>query len=80
MADRQDLTGKWITKREAADWVPVSLRTINAWIARNLVQWQYTAGGAVRIWEPSLWRPDQPRRAAPGRPFAAANLEVRTQN
>ena len=73
MADRQDLTGKWITKREAADWVPVSLRTINAWIARNLVQWQYTAGGAVRIWEPSLWRPDQPRREAPGRPFTAAN-------
>lgn len=69
--ERRDLTGRWISKKEAADWTGMSSRTITTWVQTNKVQWQYTAGGQLRIWEPSLWRPDQAPRVY-GRPFTAA--------
>jgi hypothetical protein len=71
LADRRDLTGRWVSKVEAADWTGMSLRTINTWVRDGKVQWQYTAGGHLRIWEPSLWRPDHVPRTF-GRPFTGA--------
>ena len=38
-------------EEEAADWTSMSSRTITTWVQTNKVQWQYTAGGQLRIWD-----------------------------
>lgn len=41
---------------KACEMVGVSRRTIYNWMAAGKVQYVRTAGGAVRIFEDSLWR------------------------
>jgi excisionase family DNA binding protein len=43
----------------ACDVVGVSRRTIYNWMAAGKVQYVRTAGGAVRIFEDTLWRAPQ---------------------
>jgi predicted site-specific integrase-resolvase len=43
----------------------VSRRTIYNWMAAGKVEYVRTAGGAVRIFEDTLWRSPQPATAAP---------------
>ena len=51
---------QYLTKREAAERIRVSKRTIEIYIQRGWLRTRYTVGGHIRIWEPSLWR-DRPR-------------------
>ncbi len=44
---------------KACEMVGVSRRTIYNWMAAGKVQYVRTAGGAVRIFEDSLWRAPQ---------------------
>ena len=46
----------YLTKREAANLIRVSTRTINAYIARGLLTVRYTCAGHPRILASSLWR------------------------
>jgi excisionase family DNA binding protein len=50
---------------QACAAVGVSRRTIYNWIAAGKVEYVRTAGGAVRIFEDTLWRSPQPGGAAP---------------
>jgi excisionase family DNA binding protein len=45
---------------DACKVVGVSRRTIYNWITAGKVEYVRTAGGAVRIFEDSLWRPGTP--------------------
>jgi excisionase family DNA binding protein len=45
-----------ISITQACESVGVSRRTIYNWMAAGKVQYVRTAGGAVRIFEDSLWR------------------------
>ena len=45
-----------ISITQACESVGVSRRTIYNWMAAGKVQYARTAGGAVRIFEDSLWR------------------------
>ena len=49
-----------ISITQACESVGVSRRTIYNWMAAGKVQYVRTAGGAVRIFEDSLWRTPQP--------------------
>jgi excisionase family DNA binding protein len=49
-----------ISIAQACASVGVSRRTIYNWIAAGKVEYVRTAGGAVRIFEDSLWRTPQP--------------------
>ena len=44
---------------KACEVVGVSRRTIYNWMAGGKVQYVRTAGGSVRIYADSLWRPPQ---------------------
>jgi len=56
-----DVERKAISIAQACASVGVSRRTIYNWMAAGKVQYIRTAGGAVRIFEDSLWRtPDPP--------------------
>jgi excisionase family DNA binding protein len=57
------LDRKTVSIPRACDVVGVSRRTIYNWIASGKVQYVRTAGGAVRIFEDSLWREVQPPSA-----------------
>jgi excisionase family DNA binding protein len=48
-----------ISITQACESVGVSRRTIYNWMAAGKVQYVRTAGGAVRIFEDSLWRAPQ---------------------
>jgi excisionase family DNA binding protein len=50
---------------QACASVGVSRRTIYNWIAAGKVEYVRTAGGAVRIFEDSLWRSPEPAAADP---------------
>jgi excisionase family DNA binding protein len=52
-----------ISISQACESVGVSRRTIYNWIAAGKVQYVRTAGGAVRIFEDSLWRSPDPKAA-----------------
>ena len=45
---------------QACEVVGVSRRTIYNWMAGGKVEYVRTAGGSVRIFADSLWRPPQP--------------------
>ena len=47
---------KTISIMKACELVGVSRRTIYNWIASGKVEYVRTAGGAVRIFEDTLWR------------------------
>ena len=47
---------KTISIMKACELVGVSRRTIYNWMAAGKVQYVRTAGGAVRIFEDTLWR------------------------
>jgi excisionase family DNA binding protein len=49
-----------VTIAEATRLVGVSRRTIYNWIADGKLEYLRTAGGAVRIYADSLWRPPGP--------------------
>ena len=53
-----------ISIAQACASVGVSRRTIYNWMSAGKVQYVRTAGGAVRIYEDSLWR--KPDAAGPG--------------
>ena len=56
---------------QACVLVGVSRRTIYNWLNSHKLEYVRTAGGAVRIYTDSLWRPGTPgvaQRAAPQRP------------
>jgi excisionase family DNA binding protein len=55
-----------ISIAQACASVGVSRRTIYNWIAAGKVEYVRTAGGAVRIFEDSLWRSPQPAVGALG--------------
>ncbi len=58
-----------ISITQACESVGVSRRTIYNWMAAGKVQYVRTAGGAVRIFEDSLWRtPQQDDHLAPALP------------
>jgi excisionase family DNA binding protein len=44
---------------KACERVGVSRRTIYNWIAQEKVEYVRTAGGSIRIFEDSLWRPPE---------------------
>jgi excisionase family DNA binding protein len=46
-----------MTIDDAAIRVGVSRRTIYNWLSNGRVDWCRTAGGNIRIYEDSLWRP-----------------------
>jgi excisionase family DNA binding protein len=48
-----------ISITQACESVGVSRRTIYNWMAAGKVQYVRTAGGAVRIFEDTLWRAPQ---------------------
>jgi excisionase family DNA binding protein len=48
-----------ISITQACESVGVSRRTIYNWMSAGKVQYVRTAGGAVRIFEDSLWRAPQ---------------------
>ena len=50
---------KTISIMKACELVGVSRRTIYNWMAAGKVQYVRTAGGAVRIFEDTLWRAPQ---------------------
>jgi excisionase family DNA binding protein len=52
MADRQT-----ISIMKACELVSVSRRTVYNWIAAGKVEYIRTAGGSIRIYVDSLWRP-----------------------
>jgi excisionase family DNA binding protein len=47
---------KTISIMKACELVGVSRRTIYNWMAAGKIQYVRTAGGAVRIFEDTLWR------------------------
>ena len=51
---------KAISITQACQSVGVSRRTIYNWMAAGKVEYVRTAGGAVRIFEDTLWREPQP--------------------
>lgn len=53
-----------VTIKEAQIAVGVSRRTIYNWINAKKVDYVRTAGGSVRIFEDSLWRPPTLDRAS----------------
>jgi len=53
-----------ISISQACESVGVSRRTIYNWMAAGKVQYIRTAGGAVRIFEDTLWRTPQQHAAA----------------
>jgi len=63
------LDRKTVSIPRACDVVGVSRRTIYNWIASGKVQYVRTAGGAVRIFEDSLWREAQPPSALQDSPY-----------
>ena len=63
--DRQTLS---IMK--ACEAVGVSRRTIYNWISAGKVEYVRTAGGSIRIFADSLWRPSTP--ASEANPLATA--------
>lgn len=63
------LDRKTVSIPRACDVVGVSRRTIYNWIASGKVQYIRTAGGAVRIFEDSLWREAQPPTAPQATPY-----------
>ena len=54
------LERKTVSIPRACDLVGVSRRTIYNWIAGGKVQYVRTAGGAIRIFEDTLWRDAPP--------------------
>jgi len=52
---------KTISIRQACELVDVSRRTIYNWIASGKVERVRTAGGSVRIFVDTLWRPPDDR-------------------
>lgn len=64
------LDRKTVSIPRACELVGVSRRTIYNWIAGGKVQYVRTAGGAVRIFEDTLWREPAP---APGAESPAWN-------
>lgn len=52
-----------ISITQACESVGVSRRTIYNWMAAGKVQYVRTAGGAVRIFEDTLWRTPSPSDA-----------------
>jgi excisionase family DNA binding protein len=65
--DRQTLS---IMK--ACEAVGVSRRTIYNWISAGKVEYVRTAGGSIRIFADSLWRPSTP--APEANPLATAAM------
>ena len=58
-----------ISITQACESVGVSRRTIYNWMAAGKVQYVRTAGGAVRIFEDTLWRtPQQDEHIVPALP------------
>ncbi len=57
------LDRKTVSITHAGELVGVSRRTIYNWITGGKVQYVRTAGGAVRIFEDTLWR--QPEEIEP---------------
>ncbi len=55
-----DLERQTISIMQACEVVGVSRRTIYNWMAGGKVEYVRTAGGSVRIFADSLWRPPQP--------------------
>jgi excisionase family DNA binding protein len=53
------------TIRKAQELVGVSRRTIYNWINAGRVDYVRTAGGSVRIFADSLWRPGRTESVAP---------------
>lgn len=49
-----------ISIAQACESVGVSRRTIYNWMAAGKVEYVRTAGGAVRIFEDTLWRSPEP--------------------
>lgn len=58
-----------ISITQACESVGVSRRTIYNWMAAGKVEYVRTAGGAVRIFEDSLWRSPQPGSVSPFKPL-----------
>jgi excisionase family DNA binding protein len=58
---------KAISITQACQSVGVSRRTIYNWMAAGKVEYVRTAGGAVRIFEDTLWREPQQMSAVPYR-------------
>lgn len=54
---RMDTTRKTVSIIQASDLVGVSRRTIYNWLALGKLEYVRTAGGAVRIYPESLFRP-----------------------
>jgi excisionase family DNA binding protein len=57
------LDRKTVSIAHAGELVGVSRRTIYNWISGGKVQYVRTAGGAIRIFEDTLWR--QPEEIEP---------------
>jgi excisionase family DNA binding protein len=57
------LDRKTVSIAHAGELVGVSRRTIYNWISGGKVQYVRTAGGAIRIFEDTLWR--QPEETEP---------------
>lgn len=54
-----DIERQTLSIMKACEVVGVSRRTIYNWMAGGKVQYVRTAGGSVRIYADSLWRPPQ---------------------
>jgi excisionase family DNA binding protein len=63
-----------ISITQACESVGVSRRTIYNWMAAGKVEYVRTAGGAVRIFEDTLWRGPQPANGP--LPFRPSNRDV----
>lgn len=50
---------------QASEIVGVSQRTIYNWVRAGKVEYTRTAGGSIRIFEDSLWRPGHQRAVTP---------------
>lgn len=64
------LTRPTVSIRQACALAGVSRRTIYNWLAAGKLEYVRTAGGSVRIFEDSLWRPGRPPSTTPA-PAAA---------
>jgi excisionase family DNA binding protein len=65
-----------ISITQACESVGVSRRTIYTWMAAGKVAYVRTAGGAVRIFEDTLWRGPQAPNGTAAVPFRTPSQDV----